>query len=73
MSNFSPESSFKKNNSKTPKSRGSVGINMPIPPKSKLSKLMDKGVQKAIISSRYSKDRKAKRTIATIMGRRLNQ
>ena len=35
MSNFSPESSFKKNNSKTPKSRGSVGTNMPIPPKSK--------------------------------------
>ena len=73
MSNFAPENSFKKNNNKTPKSRGSVGINMPIPPKSKLSKLMERGVKKAIMSSRYSKDRKAKRTIAIIIGSRLSQ
>ena len=48
LSNFSPEKSFRKNKSKTPKRSGSVGINIPIPPKSKLSKLKEKGVKKII-------------------------
>jgi len=59
-----------KNNSNTPKSSGSVGRDIPIPPKSKLSKLNDKGVQKTMRSNNFSNEKNAKKTTVRSSGNR---
>ena len=46
---------------------------MPIPPKSKFSKLKEKGVQKTINNSNFSKEKKAKKTITKTTGKSPSQ
>ena len=58
-----------KNNNKTPKRRGSVGTNIPIPPKSKPSKLNERGVQKTFSNNNFSNEKKAKNTRIKMIGK----